>query len=301
MLFQDPAAVVSNLDRHQPLKSNQFTSIRLLALDIDGTLVNSRDELTAPTTAAVKRAAEAGLRIVLATGRRYSRALPLVEPLAIDAPLITASGALIKRPATHETLHRAEFPRDVLCETLAEVSAAGYEAVVYADTFHQGFDFYCPRLDAPQMELADYLSLNLRCGVEYPHLMRNPPPGVFAGFACGTREEMLNLADRLERRLPGQLYVHVLRSPRYIGHMCEISVAGNTKWSGIQRLAHTWGIADDEICAVGDDVNDLPMIAGAGFGIAMGNALPEVQAAADAIAPSHDEDGLVRVVEWLLS
>lgn len=290
---------VTKLTEQSKLKNSEM-KIRLLALDIDGTLVNSRDELTEPVRAAVARAAEAGVRIVLATGRRYSRALPLVEPLAIDAPLVTASGALIKRPATHETLHRAEFPREVLCETLAEVAAAGYEAVVYADTFHEGFDFYCPRLVAEQMELADYLGLNVGCGVEWPELMRDPPPGVFAGFACGTRDDMLVLAERLERRLPSLLYVHVLRSPRYIGHMCEISLAGNTKWSGIQRLAGAWGISDDEICAVGDDVNDLPMIAGAGLGIAMGNALPEVQAAADAIAPTHDEDGLVRVVEWLV-
>ena len=60
------------------------------------------------------------------------------------------------------------------------------------------------------------------------------------------------------------------------------------------------GIACDEICAVGDDVNDIPMILGAGLGVAMGNALDEVKAAADRIAPGHDSDGLVAVVDWLL-
>ena len=74
-----------------------------------------------------------------------------------------------------------------------------------------------------------------------------------------------------------------------------------TKWSGICRLAAEWGIADEEICAVGDDVNDMPMIRAAGLGIAMGNAVPEVIAAADRIAPTHDHDGLVEVVGWLLT
>lgn len=68
--------------------------IRILAIDIDGTLVNSRDELTDVTRQALRRACAAGLKIVLATGRRYSRALPLVEPLGLDVPLVTASGAL---------------------------------------------------------------------------------------------------------------------------------------------------------------------------------------------------------------
>jgi hydroxymethylpyrimidine pyrophosphatase-like HAD family hydrolase len=130
--------------------------------------------------------------------------------------------------------------------------------------------------------------------------MRDPPAGIFSGFAIGTREKMLWLAAELESDLPGELYIHVLRSPRYKGFMCEICPAGVSKWSGIQRLARGWGINDDEICAVGDDVNDIPMIRSAAVGIAMGNALEEVKAAADIVAPTHDQDGLVQVVDWLL-
>ena len=91
----------------------------------------------------------------------------------------------------------------------------------------------------------------------------------------------------------------MLRSPRYRGFMCELAPAGVTKWSAVRRLASEWGIADGEICAVGDDVNDIPMIRSAGLGVAMGNAVPEVKAAADRIAPTHDNDGLVEVVAWL--
>ncbi len=116
----------------------------------------------------------------------------------------------------------------------------------------------------------------------------------------GTREEMARLEASLNSELPGELYTHVLRSPRYSGFMCEFAPAGATKWSGVRRLAGRWGIADAEICAVGDDVNDVPMIRAAGLGVAMGNALPEVKRAADRIAPSQQDDGLVEVVAWLL-
>lgn len=284
--------------KHQAL--NQRFPIRLLALDIDGTLVNSRDELTDATRAALARAAAAGIRIVLATGRRYSRALPLVEPLGLDAPLVTASGALVKHPDGHRTLYQAVFKRAVLLKVLAILGQAGYEAVLYADTYHRGFDFYCPRLEVEQAELADFLALNPGCATVRAALMTDPPEGIFCGFATAGRPAMLDLQAELERRLPGQIYTHVGRSYRYLGHMCEIAPAGATKWSGVRRIARAWGIADHEICAVGDDMNDLPMIRGAGLGIAMGNALPEVKAAADLIAPGHDEDGLVQVVEWLL-
>lgn len=275
--------------------------IRLLAIDIDGTLVNSRDELTDVTRNALIRAADAGIKLVLATGRRYRRALPLVEPLGINAPVVTASGALIKRPLDHVTMYRAELDPDLLRRLLSILRAAGYEAVLYADTFDQGYDFFCAREDVEQPELADFLRLNAGCQRVWPTLMTDPPPEIFAGFAIGTRDEMLALHKELQAQLPGRLYTHVLRSPRYLGYMCEIAPAGVTKWSGIQRLAAEWGISADEICAVGDDVNDIPMIAAAGLGVAMGNALDQVKAAADRVAPTHDEDGLATVVEWVLS
>jgi hydroxymethylpyrimidine pyrophosphatase-like HAD family hydrolase len=80
-----------------------------------------------------------------------------------------------------------------------------------------------------------------------------------------------------------------------------VAPAGVTKWSGVSAVAAQWGIAATEVCAVGDDVNDLPMIRGAGLGIAMGNARPEVKAVADAIVGTHDASGLVDVADLLLA
>ena len=273
---------------------------RLLALDVDGTLVNSRDEVSPATADALRRASAAGLRIVLATGRRYSRTLPLVATLGLDAPLVTASGALVKRPSDHFTLYQAELSRPLLCGVLAILGESGYEPLLYADTYHHGFDFFCVRTDVEQPELAEYLAKNAGCHRLCPKLMTDPPPGVFAGFTMGTRAQMLELANLLQRRLPDQLDTHVLRSPFYHGYMCEIAPRGATKWSAVRRLAESWQISPEEICAAGDDVNDLAMVREAGLGVAMGNAVDELKAAADRIAPTHDEDGIVQVVEWAM-
>jgi hypothetical protein len=273
---------------------------RLLAIDVDGTLMNSHNELTPATRAALKRAGEAGIRVVVATGRRYSHALPLVEPLGIDVPLVTASGALVKDPAGHHTLYRARFEPDLLRATVAIVDRCGYDPVLCADTFAEGFDFYHAAAEARTPGLAQYLSYNRGRGRLWPALVENPPPGVFGGFVIGTHEQMLQLEAVLQRELPGRLNTHVLRPPRYAGFFTEIAPAGVTKWSAVQRLAGQWGISESEICAVGDDVNDIPMLRAAGLGVAMGNALAAVKAAADRVAPSHDEDGLAAVVEWLL-
>jgi len=275
-------------------------TFQLLAIDIDGTLVNRHEELSPPTREALVRAGKAGIHVVLATGRRYSRSLHLVEPLGIDVPLITASGALIKDPIDHRTLFCAEFEPGLLRQMLAIVAREGYEPVVCADTFSQGFDYYHESEDVRSPELAEFLRLNPGRGRLCPDLASNPPAGVFAGFAIGSKEAMLDLDAVLQEELPGKLYTHVLRSPRYTGFMCELAIAGVTKWSGVLHLADDWGISREAICAVGDDVNDIPMIQAAGLGIAMGNALPEVKAAADRIAPTQEKDGLVQVVEWLL-
>lgn len=275
--------------------------IRLLALDIDGTLVNSSHVITPATLAALHEVRDSGVRIALVTGRRYRRALPMADQLGIDAPIVTASGALIKHPAdNHRTLHMADLPRSVLLRMLSVVCDQGFEAVVYADTYHEGFDFYCLRRDPPQSELAEYLRLNAGSERLCPDLMTAPPVGIFAGFAMGKRDEMLALSDELQAQTPGTLYTHVLRSPMYSGFMCEIAPAGATKWSGVRKLADQWGIADEEICAVGDDVNDIPMVEGAGVGIAMGNAVDELKAVACHVAPANDDDGLAEVARWIL-
>ena len=280
-----------------PIRS---TIYRLLAIDIDGTLVNSRDELTPDTQEALIRAGRAGIQVVLATGRRYSHTLHLVEPLGIDVPLITASGALVKDPKDHRTLHKTTFDPQLLKQILRLIDQGGFDPLLCADTFTEGFDFFLARPKVRTSELQEYLEMNPGDGRIWPNLINDPPPDVFLVFTMGTKDQMLIMEQILHGTLSGRIATHVLRSPRYRGFSIEIAPAGVSKWSGVKRLAESWGIDQASICAVGDDVNDIPMIRAAGLGVAMGNALPEVKAAADRIAPTHDENGLVQVVEWLL-
>ncbi len=273
---------------------------RLLAIDIDGTLVNSRDELTPATRAALARAELAGIRVVLATGRRYNHARPLVVQLELDVPLITASGALVKDPIDHRTLYQAEFDPQTLLDVVAIVDRAGFDPILCADTFAEGFDYYYPRQKPRTPEMAGYLTMNPGRGRLCPELLKKPPAGIFGGFVVGSLEQMREVDAALHRELPGRLDTSVLHPPRYAGFFAEFVPLGVTKWTAVQRLAEAWGIVESEICAVGDDVNDIPMIRAAGLGVAMENAQPSVKEAADRIAPSHDHDGVAQVVEWLL-
>jgi len=282
--------------------------IRLLVLDVDGTVTNSRHQVADTTCRAIDRARAAGVRVMLATGRRYRDALPVAERLAIVEPLVTASGALVKRPGDHATLERAAFRPGILMEVLGIIVSMGHEPVVYSDSFDAGFDFHCRSLAAAEATeaaagrgFAAYLARNRDVARVEPDLHRQPPAEAFAGFAMGSGEAMAALEARLADTFPGELALHTILSPRYSEWLCEIAPAGFDKWTGVMSVAAGWGIAADEICAVGDDVNDLPMVRSAGLGIAMGNARPELQAAADRVVGTHDGSGIEDVVDLVVA
>lgn len=279
--------------------------IRLLALDVDGTVTNSCHEVTDATCRAIARVRAAGIRVMLATGRRHRDALPVAERLGIVEPLVTASGALVKRLGDHATIQRAAFESGLLERVLATIVTLGHEPVVYTDSFAAGYDFHCRSLAAADSGIpggfGEYLRRNRDVARVAADLHERPPADVFAGFAMGGREPMAVLQETLLGRFAGRLSVHTIRSPRYAEWLCEIAPVGVTKWSGVMRLAADWGISAAEICAVGDDVNDLPMVREAGLGVAMGNARPELQAVADAVVGLHDGTGIEDVAELVLA
>jgi hydroxymethylpyrimidine pyrophosphatase-like HAD family hydrolase len=109
------------------------------------------------------------------------------------------------------------------------------------------------------------------------------------------------LGARAARALGPRVHTHEIRNQGYGGQILELLAPGTGKWRALRRLAAEWNIAAAEIAAVGDDLNDVEMVGEAGLGIAMGNAVPAVRAAADLVAPSHAEHGITRAIEMVLA
>ena len=287
-------------------ENNVSKAIKLLVLDVDGTVTDSRHNVTQAAKQAVHKAQATGIRVVIATGRRYRDVLPVVTELGVTEPVITASGALVKMPVHHQTLFRSCFHETTLAQVLKCIIDFGHEPVLYTDSFSEGFDFYCRTLVSRNKKgsltgFGEYLQANKELARVHAALCESPPADVFSGFVMGNAHEMESLESALALRFPDMLSVHTIRSPRYHDWLCEIAPAGVDKWSSVLQLAGSWKVSAEEICAAGDDRNDLPMIIGAGLGVAMGNARQEVQDAADHVVGCHESGGLLELVKIIIS
>jgi Cof subfamily protein (haloacid dehalogenase superfamily) len=284
---------------------------QILALDVDGTLLGPDGSLRPQTAAAVARAAQAGIRPVLCTGRRYRRARPIASQLGIEAPLVCNSGAVIKDPKDHGTLWRADFDTALADDLIDLFTDHNQLAVAFTDRAPHEPDFMITAYPTGQEPFDDYVGQNRehaeidrgwssntrsRDGRD-PSSCGGP---LFHVCAIGTLAEMLAFEHLVLEKLPGRVQTFVQRSPRYLGTMCEILRHDASKWMAILQLANLWGIDPAEICAVGDDVNDIPMIKNAGLGVAMGHARDDVRGAADLVTGDHEEDGVAMLVDQVL-
>jgi Cof subfamily protein (haloacid dehalogenase superfamily) len=285
---------------------------RILALDVDGTLLDPDGTLRPRTLNAVVRAARAGIRPVLCTGRRYRRARPIAEQLALEAPLVCNSGGVIKDPTNHSTLWRADFDASLTASVFEFFRAQAQPAVVFTDRDPSDADFIVAEYPTGQEFFDDYVEQNREHAEinsawrwnsfherdrQWGQFSADP---LFHVCAFGTRCQMLEFQQAARTHLGGRVQTFVQRSPRYLGTMCEILSTHAGKWNAILYLAGLWGVEPSAICAVGDDVNDIPMIKGAGLGVAMGHAGNEVTNSADLVTGDHDHDGVAMLVEDVL-
>ncbi|SIO45780.1 hypothetical protein SAMN05444166_4895 [Singulisphaera sp. GP187] len=283
------------------LRTVNGSTYRILALDVDGTLLDRAGTLRPSTIAAVAKAARAGIRPVLCTGRRYRRARPIAEQLGLDAPLVCNSGALVKDPGNHRTLWRADFEPDLLAELLDLFHVHDEWPLSFTDRPPEGLDFLVTRDPTGRPLYDDYLTQNRGHGEVNPDWSeRIDGGGHYHICTIGARTDMLIFKNIIMARLSGRVRTFVQKSPRYAGTMCEVLHHEASKWSALLHLAELWDVSPAEICAIGDDANDVPMLQGAGLGVAMGHAPADVLAAADHITGDHDNDGVAMVIDELL-
>ncbi|GIW09364.1 MAG: hydrolase [Dehalococcoidia bacterium] len=260
---------------------------RMLAVDLDGTLIGTDLVLRPAVRQAIRALLEAGVRVVLATGRMYCSARPFAQALGLRDPLICYQGALIREVTGAERVLR-ERP-----VPLALARAITRFAQAHDLTLHLYFDDRAYTARATPNS-AYYAALN-RIAVEevgdlLPLLRRRPTKLVIISGPEGAAAIAAALAERW-----GQQAQVVLSHPRF----AEVTARGVAKGSALRWLAGRLGIPRSQIVAIGDQQNDCSLLAAAGYAVAVGNAAPELKAMAHLIAPPVSEDGVAWAVRQL--
>jgi Cof subfamily protein (haloacid dehalogenase superfamily) len=274
--------------------------IRLLAVDVDGTLTPGDNVVTPGTRDALKRLLDAGVAITIATGRRYRTTRAIIDATGMELPAVCLGGALVKRH-DHGTVAKESYAVEDYVRIVTLARDLGHSVVFQhdADLFgKQDFlvDDAVPWNDYTKRYFERSADLSHRGdAITDDHGMDVLQIGLFA-----EREDLLRFGEAARDRFGNKLAITMVPDSMGGGWYCEVRQAHVSKWSGLMHLAKALDIASGEICAVGDEVNDLPMIENAAAGVAMGNAHADVKAAADWVTERHDEDGLVGVVDWIL-
>ncbi|HWY22442.1 MAG TPA: Cof-type HAD-IIB family hydrolase [Candidatus Acidoferrum sp.] len=280
---------------------NPFTrSIRLLASDIDGTLLNPQFQISEDDLSALRRAHSAGIEIVLVTGRRHTFALPIAKQLGFDLWLISSNGA-VTRSLSGETFHRDLMPRDICRELVGAMQDFRGNTVLTFDKETKGA-IVIEHLDDLNTSIRRWLEKNMAY-IEFVvpienALIADPVQAMF----CGSMERMSHALRALEGCGMGNR-VTVLRTeyPERDLSMIDVLNTGCSKGHALERWAAHRGFRREQVMAIGDNHNDIEMLEFAGHPVIMGNACEELRGRGWSVTLGNDECGVAAAVAEVVS
>jgi hypothetical protein len=259
--------------------------IRLVAFDVDGTLIGRDLSISRPVREAIERMMRAGVAGCLVTGRMYRATLPFARELGFEAPLICYQGAAIVDPASDDVLQHCALTNEIVQELAVMAQADGMHLQLYRND-----EYYC---EARNRFSDLYASLAMSEPVIVPSLRE--------AFAYSPATKAVVVADapvaaayaqKLHAALDGRAYV-----TRSLPEFVEVLDLGVNKGAALRFVAARLGVPMEQTAAIGDSWNDAPLLTAAGCGIAMGSAPAELRAVADAVVSDLEHDGVAEAIE----
>ena len=270
--------------------------IKLIALDLDGTLLNRKKQLTARCRLALKRAGEKGVLIVPATGRLYAAIPEALRQMQSVRYAITINGAEILDTSEKRVLYQAEIPPETMERLFDRMDQLPVIYDCYQDDRGWMDRTHIARLpeflpDPHEQEMVRRMRTPVDGFREWIRSRNRPIQKTQMYFQPGQRA----LRDQeMEWLAAHEKEVAVSAS---LSNNIEINDRNANKGRGLRELCRHLGIDPAETMAFGDGTNDIPLLQEAGVGVAMENAFASVKSAADRIAPSNEEDGVARFLE----
>lgn len=294
----------------------------LLALDLDGTLFGPDGRVSPANIAAVRDARAAGIEVVICTGRSMVESTTAIR--AIDAhlpakgrriaPMVCAGGAVVSDAASGRTLHRWPMDPALVSRLCAHFAALRRAPLILKDRDAAGFDYLVVNsgpIEPPSQWWFDVMDVEVKFIDDIAH-DPHPEHTVRVGFAAHA-PVMRDLARGVHQTFGHETLTQhfaavmgvIQGAPHGVKddsvHLLEVFDRQVNKWTAVHRLAQSQGIPRERVCAIGDEVNDIAMIEGAGLGIAMANAVPAVKRAARIETRSNAEDGVAHAIGMILS
>ena len=262
----------------------------VLAVDLDETLLNDESSVSARTMAALEKWQGSGRRIVIATGRppRSTRTIPSALH---GFPWICYNGAWIELEG--DVLFQTTIPVEDARRVVAEVQAAAPDCRIGVEIADQLYTNREGQWTSANL-VGDVLAHTTRPAAK---ILTSLSELDAAQFERANGQVAARQSEIFLRGLPASC--RALISPKY--DLVQVIPSSASKAAALRWLLDRWGLSQEEVIAFGDDVNDVEMVAEAGLGVAMANAVPEVKAAADRITVSNEEDGVAVVLEAFLA
>jgi Cof subfamily protein (haloacid dehalogenase superfamily) len=273
----------------------------MIAIDLDGTLLSPHGHVSPRTKEAIHGCLAAGLLVCFATGRNWTESKLVLEAVDHYDTAVFAGGAMVVDTRNEVTLHRQLMQPQLARELCRFFEDHDLCALALQDTAAAGLDY----LATARIEL----DLSTKLWVElfgaaihrrddlrtygHDHTVR-------VGTVAPTPQAERLIAD-LRQRFGERITTHSIRIPSFQSDVIEVFDPAVNKWQAILKVAERHRIEADQIVAIGDDVNDIPMLRQAGLGVAMGNARPEIQAIAKRVIGTNREDGLAQFLEELVA
>lgn len=259
-------------------------SVRLVAIDLDDTLLTDEIEIPPGAVEAVARARADGVHVVIATGRMFPAAQPFAKQLGLDTPLITYNGAMVKT-IEDELLFHHPVPQELALEVLDFAEANDWAVQCYFND-----RLYVPEITSGVIYYTELAGVPAQSTERMRELVTESAPTKMLGI--GSPEQTTQRARSLQARFGEQLAVTISK-PSYV----EVLRPGVSKASALAEVATRLGVEQSETLAIGDSFNDLEMLQWAGIGVAMGNGHPDIRQLADYVVSSNNEEGVAEAIE----
>jgi Cof subfamily protein (haloacid dehalogenase superfamily) len=273
--------------------------IRVIAIDLDGTLLNSNLEISQANHRALRAASERGIRIVIITGRRYHSARPLLDSLPFPLTLITSNGAII-RTLSGEILHRNFLPRAIAVQVLEASIDYRLYAVALFDNPARG-QVMMQQNASMEGPLQWYVNNARQYLMQVPDLPA-ALPGDPIQVMFGGPPAFLEPLEHLLRASAAGGHVHLTWTKYFERNVSLLDVMnlGCSKGSSLKWLLEQMDCNPSEVMAIGDNFNDLEMLQMAGCPVIMGNSTPGLASDGWHVTQSNDDDGVAGAIHALV-